>query len=82
MDTKNLQENPLLLQQHLCLMIVSQQLPPPPAEEIFSSPTWFNPPLQMTKERIYRPIWDSQGMKYQKAVYEQERLKSHLELQA
>lgn len=27
-------------------------------------------------------MWDSQGMKYQKAVHEQERFKSHLELQA
>lgn len=36
----------------------------------------------MAKKKIYQPIWDSQGIKYQKAVYEQERLKSHLQLQA
>jgi len=54
---------------------------PSAAGSFFSSPRWFNPLLQMQRKKNYRPIWDSQGMKYQKAVYEQERLKSHLQLQ-
>lgn len=36
----------------------------------------------MAKKKTDQPNWDSQGMKYRKAVDERERLKSHLELQA
>lgn len=36
----------------------------------------------MAERKIYQPLWNSQGAKYQKAVCEHERLKSHLQLQA